>query len=163
MLCWQRTTLRTSCIRRFDSTVPEPILPARLRSPNARLLQVSAALINAGAWYLGRTVNARQAVLYLVGALLAIAHYHSVCGSIESWRTFIAEGSHAGLRVEMVMLVVGVTLFFPALAAGSFVVTTYLALWSALPVLRHISPVNGSVLDPRLQYTGFNARRRSQR
>jgi uncharacterized membrane protein YedE/YeeE len=64
-------------------------------------------------------VGARQAALYVVGALLGVALYHAAFGFTSAWRVFIADGRGAGLRAQMLMLAVGVALFFPALSNGT--------------------------------------------
>lgn len=100
-------------------------------------LGVAALLIVGGALYLAQTVNARQAALYVVGALLGIALYHAAFGFTSAWRVFIADGRGAGLRAQMVMLAVGVALFFPALSTGSLF---------GMPVTGLVSPAGTSVL-----------------
>jgi hypothetical protein len=81
---------------------------------NPRPLGVSLVLILLGAWYLAQNVGARQSALYVVGALLGVALYHAAFGFTSAWRVFIADGRGAGLRAQMLMLAVGVALFFPA-------------------------------------------------
>ena len=112
-----------------------PPIPRRT-DVNPKPLGVAAILIIAGAWYLAQTVNARQAALYLVGALLGVVFYHAAFGFTSAWRLFIADGRGAGLRAEMVMLAVAVTLFFPVLSAGSLF---------GMPVTGHVSPAGISV------------------
>ena len=110
--------------------------PARL-SINPKPLAVSLFLILVGALYLVQVVDARQAALYAVGALLGIALYHAAFGFTSAWRVFIADGRGAGLRAQMIMLAVGVALFFPALAAGTLFGT---------PVTGLVSPAGTSVV-----------------
>lgn len=86
---------------------------------NPKPLGVAAILIVLGAWYLAQVVGPRQAALYVVGALLGVALYHAAFGFTSAWCVFIADGRGAGLRAQMLMLAVGVVLFFPALAAGT--------------------------------------------
>jgi hypothetical protein len=93
-------------------------LPPR-SAVNTTPLGMSLLLILLGAWYLAHEVSGRQSALYLVGALLGIALYHAAFGFTSAWRVFIADGRGAGLRAQMLMLAVGVALFFPALNAGS--------------------------------------------
>ncbi|SAK56271.1 putative inner membrane protein [Caballeronia fortuita] len=104
---------------------------------NPKPLAVAALLIVLGAVYLGQTVGARQAALYVVGALLGVALYHAAFGFTSAWRVFIADGRGAGLRAQMLMLAVGVALFFPALSAGTLFGT---------PVTGLVSPVGTSVI-----------------
>ena len=90
-----------------------------------------------GSWYLAQTVGARQAALYVVGALLGVALYHAAFGFTSAWRVFIADGRGAGLRAQMLMLAVGVALFFPALSSGTLFGT---------PVSGLVSPAGTSVV-----------------
>ncbi|MDR5823351.1 YeeE/YedE family protein [Caballeronia sp. LZ043] len=100
-------------------------------------LGIAALLIVLGVLYLGQTVGARQAALYAVGALLGVTLYHAAFGFTSAWRVFIADGRGAGLRAQMLMLAVGVALFFPALAAGSLF---------GMPVTGLVSPAGTSVV-----------------
>jgi uncharacterized protein len=100
-------------------------------------LGVALLLIVLGAWYLAQSVGPRQSALYVVGALLGVALYHAAFGFTSAWRVFIADGRGAGLRAQMLMLAVGVALFFPALAAGSLF---------GLPVTGLVSPAGTSVI-----------------
>jgi uncharacterized membrane protein YedE/YeeE len=90
---------------------------AARRSPGAR------APAHPARWrlYLAQAVSAdiKIAALFVVGALLGLALYHAAFGFTSAWRVFIADGRGAGLRAQMLMLAVGVALFFPALAAGT--------------------------------------------
>ncbi len=104
---------------------------------NPKPLAVSLFLILVGALYLMQVVDARQAALYVVGALLGVALYHAAFGFTSAWRVFIADGRGAGLRAQMIMLAVGVALFFPALATGTLFGT---------PVSGLVSPAGTSVV-----------------
>jgi uncharacterized membrane protein YedE/YeeE len=115
----------------FASPVPRRIAVDR------KPLSAAALLIVAGALYLAQTVSGRQAALYVVGTLLGVALYHAAFGFTSAWRVFIADGRGAGLRAQMVMLAVGVALFFPALAAGSLF---------GIPVTGLVSPAGTSVV-----------------
>lgn len=86
---------------------------------NARPLAIALVLIAVGIAYLQATVGPKQAALAGVGALLGVALYHAAFGFTSAWRVFIADRRGAGLRAQMVMLAVGVLLFFPALADGT--------------------------------------------
>jgi uncharacterized protein len=110
--------------------------PSRIGS-NPKPLAASLFLILVGALYLMQVVDARQAALYIVGALLGVALYHAAFGFTSAWRVFIADGRGAGLRAQMIMLAVGVALFFPALAAGTLFGT---------PVSGLVSPAGTSVV-----------------
>jgi uncharacterized protein len=98
---------------------------------------VSLLLIVLGAWYLAQSVGPRQAALYVVGALLGVSLYHAAFGFTSAWRVFIADGRGAGLRAQMLMLAVGVALFFPVLSAGTLF---------GSPVTGLVSPAGTSVV-----------------
>ncbi|MFL6675473.1 MAG: YeeE/YedE family protein [Massilia sp.] len=116
--------LASSSLRRRADITPRP-------------LGVSLFLIVLGAWYLAQNVGARQSALFVVGALLGVSLYHATFGFTSSWRVFIADGRGAGLRAQMLMLAVGVALFFPALASGTLFGT---------PVTGLVSPAGTSVI-----------------
>jgi uncharacterized membrane protein YedE/YeeE len=104
---------------------------------NPAPLGVSLLLILLGAWYLAQSVSPKQSALYVVGALLGISLYHAAFGFTSAWRVFIADGRGAGLRAQMLMLAVGVALFFPALANGTLF---------GNPVTGLVSPAGTSVI-----------------
>ena len=112
--------------------------PLRLRAAiNPMPLGVALLLILLGAWYLADSVGASQAALYVIGALLGITLYHAAFGFTSAWRVFIADGRGDGLRAQMLMLAVGVALFFPVLSAGTLLGT---------PVAGLVSPAGTSVI-----------------
>ncbi|MDN4035903.1 YeeE/YedE family protein [Massilia sp. YIM B02443] len=104
---------------------------------NLKPLGVAALLIVLGALYLAQVVGPRQAALYVVGALLGLTLYHAAFGFTSAWRVFIADGRGDGLRAQMLMLAVGVALFFPVLASGT--------LFGA-PVTGLVQPAGTSVI-----------------
>jgi hypothetical protein len=118
------------------TTLATPSVPRRA-DLNQKPLGVSLLLIILGAWYLAQTVDAKHAALFVVGALLGLALYHAAFGFTSAWRVFIADGRGAGLRAQMIMLAVGVALFFPALSAGTLF---------GNPVTGLVSPAGTSVI-----------------
>ena len=104
---------------------------------NLKPFAVALLLILLGSWYLADSAGWRQSALYAVGALLGITLYHAAFGFTSAWRVFIADGRGAGLRAQMLMLALGVLLFFPVLAAGT--------LFGA-PVKGLVSPAGTSVI-----------------
>ena len=120
-----------------DISTPFARAPRRLDSINPKPLGIALVLVALGAVYLACTVNVRQAALYVVGALLGLTLYHAAFGFTSAWRVFIADGRGAGLRAQMLMLAIGVLLFFPALSAGSMF---------GHPVAGFVSPVGTSVI-----------------
>lgn len=111
--------------------------PRRLANINPKPLAVALALVIFGAIYLAQTVSVKQAALYVLGALLGITLYHAAFGFTSAWRVFIADGRGAGLRAQMLMLAIGVLLFFPALSAGTL---------SGHPVAGEVASASTSVL-----------------
>ena len=111
--------------------------PRRLVNINPKPLAVALAFVIVGAIYLAQTVSAKQAALYVLGALLGLTLYHAAFGFTSAWRVFIADGRGAGLRAQMLMLAIGVLLFFPALSAGTLF---------GNPVVGEVSPVGTSVV-----------------
>ncbi|MEW9584929.1 YeeE/YedE family protein [Paraburkholderia sp. DGU8] len=120
-----------------DLTTPFGGTPRRLVNINPKPLAVALALVMLGAIYLAQTVSVKQAALYVLGALLGVTLYHAAFGFTSAWRVFIADGRGAGLRAQMLMLAVGVLLFFPALSAG---------MLFGHPVVGEVAPVGTSVL-----------------
>ncbi|CAD6556356.1 hypothetical protein LMG27952_06096 [Paraburkholderia hiiakae] len=120
-----------------DFSTPLARAPRRLDFINPKPLGIALLLVALGAVYLAQTVSARQAALYVVGALLGMTLYHAAFGFTSAWRVFIADGRGAGLRAQMVMLAIGVLLFFPALAAGTLF---------GHPVTGLVSPAGTSVI-----------------
>jgi len=118
------------------STSASLSLPRR-PAVNLKPFGVALFLIVIGALYLAQVVSGIQAALYIVGALLGVTLYHAAFGFTSAWRVFIADGRGAGLRAQMVMLAVGVALFFPALSAGTLFGT---------PVSGLVSPAGTSVV-----------------
>jgi len=119
---------------------PSPALaraPRLLDTVNAKPLSVALLVLILGVVYLAQTESARQAALYTVGALLGLTLYHAAFGFTSAWRVFIADGRGAGLRAQMVMLAIGVLLFFPALSSGSLF---------GQPVTGLVSPAGTSVI-----------------
>ncbi|WP_417221868.1 YeeE/YedE family protein [Achromobacter spanius] len=118
------------------STLPLPSALPPLQI-NRKPLWIALLLLLAGALYLLQTVSWRQGALWVVGALLGITLYHASFGFTQAWRVFVSDRRSAGLRAQMLMLGVGVLLFFPFLAAGTLF---------GLPVTGFVSPPGVSVL-----------------
>ena len=81
---------------------------------------ITAILIVLAAWYLNAAVSWRQAALFIVGAGAGVVLYHAAFGFTSAWRVFIADRRGAGLRAQMLMLAITCVIFFPLLAAGTF-------------------------------------------
>ena len=81
---------------------------------------ITAILIVLAAWYLNAAISWRQAALFIVGAGAGVVLYHAAFGFTSAWRVFIADRRGAGLRAQMLMLAITCAVFFPLLAAGTF-------------------------------------------
>ena len=81
---------------------------------------ITAILIVLSAWYLNAVISWRQAALFIVGAWAGVVLYHAAFGFTSAWRVFIADRRGAGLRAQMLMLAITCVVFFPLLAAGTF-------------------------------------------
>ena len=81
---------------------------------------ITALLIALAAWYLNAAISWRQSALFLVGAGAGVVLYHAAFGFTSAWRVLIADRRGAGLRAQMLMLAITCAVFFPLLAAGSF-------------------------------------------
>jgi hypothetical protein len=104
---------------------------------HAGALGVALLAFVAGLVYLDTTVSGRQAALWVVGALLGIVLYHASFGFTSAWRRLISDRRGDGVRAQMVMLALGVLLFFPALSAGTLF---------GHPVVGNISPAGTSLI-----------------
>ena len=98
---------------------------------------VTAILIALAAWYLNAAISWRQAALFIVGAGAGVVLYHAAFGFTSAWRVFIADRRGAGLRAQMLMLAISCAVFFPLLAAGTFM---------GQPVRGSVSPVGVGVV-----------------
>lgn len=119
---------------------PDPMSLSSTGEPafeRARPPWLALALFAAGTVALWLAVDARQALLFLVGGLLGLTLYHAAFGFTSAWRVFITDRRGAGLRAQMVMLALAVVLFFPALSAGTVFDT---------PVRGNVAPVGTSVV-----------------
>ncbi|HEX6163520.1 MAG TPA: YeeE/YedE family protein [Vicinamibacterales bacterium] len=97
---------------------------------------VTAILIVIAAWYLNAVISWRQAALFLVGTWAGVVLYHAAFGFTSAWRVFISDRRGAGLRAQMLMLAITCLVFFPLLAAGTFM---------GQPLRGSISPVGVGV------------------
>ncbi|WP_419901911.1 YeeE/YedE family protein [Kiloniella sp.] len=69
--------------------------------------------------YLYLFVGERAAIATGLGVALGISLYHAAFGFTSAWRRFLTERWGAGLKAQVIMLAIVVTLFFPVLDSGS--------------------------------------------
>jgi len=72
-----------------------------------------------GALIIGQLVDFRQAVLFIIGALLGVTLYHASFGFTGGWRRMVVEKRGGAMRAQMLMIAVTAIAFFPLLAAGN--------------------------------------------
>ena len=106
------------CLAMSLSTSLESELPSRLPATNRVAVPVAVAALTATA--LQTMVSGRQAALFLVGCAAGLVLYHAAFGFTSAWRVFISDRRGAGLRAQMLMLALTCAVFFPVLAAGTF-------------------------------------------
>ncbi len=104
---------------------------------NRKPLIIALAALLLGAFFLTQTVSPKQGALWVVGGLLGISLYFASFGFTQAWRVFVADQRSAGLRAQMVMLAIGVILFFPFISEGSLM---------GQSVTGNVSPVSMSVV-----------------
>ncbi|MFD2205283.1 YeeE/YedE family protein [Kiloniella antarctica] len=68
--------------------------------------------------YLYFSVSERAAIATGLGVALGISLYHAAFGFTSAWRRFLTDRWGAGLKAQIIMLAVVVTLFFPVLESG---------------------------------------------
>jgi hypothetical protein len=83
---------------------------------------VTAVLVAAGlaaaAAGLALSVDATQALAWVIGIGFGLTLYHAAFGFAGGFRRLLAEGRGASLRAQMILLALLVLAFFPAIAAG---------------------------------------------
>jgi len=94
-------------------------MPKQNIDTNKAPLFAAITLLILGCIYLARAVSPSQGALWIVGGLLGISLYFASFGFTQAWRVFLADRRAAGLRAQMIMLAIGVLLFFPVLSQGS--------------------------------------------
>lgn len=114
-----------------------PSFDLNRRCMNTKAFAFFAALIGGGGLYLMRAVSGGHAAVFWIGTLIGICVYRAEFSFASAWRAFIVDKRGAGIRAQMVMLAVGVGLFFPVLAAGTVF---------GMPVVGRVSPAGTSVV-----------------
>lgn len=97
---------------------------------------VTLALV-LGTVVIAQLVDIRQAVLFLIGALLGLTLYHASFGFTGGWRRLVVERRGAAMRAQMLMIAVTALAFIPLVAAGSAF---------GQPLVGALAPVGVSVL-----------------
>lgn len=100
-------------------SIAQPINAIAATGFNRLAKTSSLAVLAAGMLFLGLAYGLPQASLFLVGGALGLTLYHASFGFTSAWRIFITERRGRGLRAQMVLLALGVLLFFPVLGSGT--------------------------------------------
>lgn len=90
----------------FTETLP----PQRVSQPTLPVIPALVATVILAA-YLFQYYNARHASLFLVGVFAGLVLYHASFGFSSAWREVFVNRRSAGLRAQMVMLVLASTAF----------------------------------------------------
>jgi len=98
---------------------------------------VVAAAFVIGTLAIGQLVDARQAVLFLIGGLLGATLYHASFGFTGGWRRMVVEKRGRAIRAQMLMIAVAAIVFIPLLSQG---------VAFGRPLAGAIAPVGVSVL-----------------
>src|SRR3989337_2731924 len=88
--------------RIFPATIG-PDQKTRPIMPLITAFSVASTMLLAG--YLARLFGWRQALLFVVGAFAGVVLYHASFGFTTSWRLILSDRRSAGLRAQMLMLV----------------------------------------------------------
>ncbi len=81
-------------------------------------LALAALMVTASLYYVWSEQSSFEAQLLLLGMGLGLCLYHASFGFSTAWRKLIVDRDATGLRAQLVLLSVGVLMFFPALGAG---------------------------------------------
>lgn len=101
----------------INATAPAPVAGVNL--DKGPVVFVGLALI-LGAVAIGQAIDARQAVLFVIGGLLGLTLYHASFGFTGGWRRFVVERRGNAIRAQMLMIAAAAIVFIPLLALGSF-------------------------------------------
>lgn len=98
---------------------PAPLLRAQFLPIRWAPLIIALVLLGIGTQFLFENVSLTQSLLWVIGALFGVVLYQSSFGFTYAWRVFVSDRRAAGIRAQMLMLAVGVILFFPFLDNGT--------------------------------------------
>lgn len=79
----------------------------------------AAAALVVGTVAIAQLVDIRQAVLYLVGALMGLTLYHASFGFTGGWRRLVVEKRGNAMRAQMLMIGIAAIAFIPLLTLGN--------------------------------------------
>ena len=119
-----------------DISAQRRLTPALLPVDRGPVAVIGTVLVLLAA-ALAQIVDARQAVLFGIGALLGIALYHGSFGFTAGWRRLAVERRGRQMRAQLVMIGVAAIVFIPLLAVGAAF---------GRPLVGALAPVGTSVL-----------------
>lgn len=99
-------------------------------------LFAGAALV-LGVLAVWQAIDARQAVLFLIGGALGVTLYHAAFGFTGGWRRLVVERRGRAMRAQMLMIGLTALAFMPLLSAGTVL---------GQPLVGALAPVGTSVL-----------------
>ncbi len=101
----------------INATAPAPAAGVNLDKGPVAFVGLAFVL---GALAIGQAIDARQAVLFLIGGLLGLTLYHASFGFTGGWRRFVVEKRGNAIRAQMLMIAAAAVVFMPLLSLGSF-------------------------------------------
>lgn len=120
-----------------DLSAPSPAPSfAWLKLDRGPVLVVLAMFV-IGAAAITQIVDARQALLFVIGGLLGATLYHASFGFTGGWRRLVVEKRGAAVRAQMLMVAIAAVVFIPLLAQGTVF---------GRPLAGAVAPVGVSVL-----------------
>lgn len=100
----------------INLATPAPAAPANLDKGPVVFVALAFVL---GALAISQAIDARQAILFLIGGLLGLTLYHASFGFTGGWRRFVVERRGNAVRAQMLMIAAAAVVFIPLLALGS--------------------------------------------
>jgi uncharacterized protein len=118
-----------------DIAAAQPSLPW-VKLDRGPVMVVAAAFVLA-ALAIAQLVDARQALLFVIGGLLGATLYHASFGFTGGWRRLVVERRGKAMRAQMLMIGAAAIVFMPLLGLGSV---------GGQPLVGALAPVGISVL-----------------
>ncbi|WP_053958196.1 YeeE/YedE family protein [Sulfobacillus thermosulfidooxidans] len=104
---------------RHVSNLDEPISGKAIgRPPNRRIVSIAVTVLGLGVIVLGSFQSWTLATLFGIGCVLGLGLYHTHYGFTSSFRHFLLDRRSAGLRAQMLMILIANMLFLPLLIRG---------------------------------------------
>ena len=88
-------------------------------SASKPVVLTAGVMLAVGSVWIGDAQGSRMASLFGLGGLFGLVLYHAAFGFTSAWRRLLVNGDGAGLRAQMVMLVIATIVFLPAITGGT--------------------------------------------